>query len=169
MTFDIRAATPGDGRAIAGVQKETHAATYTRWVPDVVEGYDLDLAAENWARSATAEGSHVTVAEENGTVVGFCMSGPARGEGVEGAGEVYAIYVRPASHGTGIGRALMADALGWLADRGYPECVLWVAEPSTRTRRFYESLGFVLDDGVTEPWRNGLMTVRYRRPLVLVQ
>lgn len=178
MTFEIRHAAPGDGHAIAEVQKETHAATYTRWVPDIVDGFDLERSAANWARDATAESGHLAVAEENGaekgtengTVVAFCASGPARGDGVEGAGEVYAIYVKPAAHGKGIGRALMADALAWLAARNYPECILWVAEPSTRTRRFYEHVGFVLDEGegATQPWR-GLMAVRYRRPLPLVQ
>ena len=58
----------------------------------------------------------------------------------------------------------MADALGWLAGAGYSECVLWVAEPSTRSRQFYEQVGFVLDEGATDEWR-GVATVRYRRPL----
>lgn len=170
MTFEVRKATPADGRAIAEIHRETHAATYAQWVPDIVDDYDLERSAENWARTATAGSGHLTVAEEAGRVLGFCVSGPARGEDVEGAGEVYAIYVRPDTHGRGVGRALMSDALAWLAGRDHPECILWVAEPSTRTRRFYEYVGFVLDEGegATEPWR-GLMTVRYRRPLALVQ
>ncbi|WP_203931833.1 GNAT family N-acetyltransferase [Virgisporangium ochraceum] len=165
MTFEIRSATPADGRAIAEVHKETWADTYSRWIPDVMDGYDLDRSTENWAGIATQEGSHLMVAEDDNGVAGFAVSGPARGEGVDGAGEVYAVYVRPSRHGKGIGQALMADALGWLAAAGYPECILWVAEPSTRTRRFYEHVGFVLDEGVTEPWRS-ITTVRYRLPLV---
>jgi L-amino acid N-acyltransferase YncA len=164
VTFEIRAATPHDGRAIAEIHKETWAATYTRWIPDAVAGYDVERSAENWARSATDDGSHLMVAEEAGSLLGFAASGPARGDDVDGIGEVYAIYVKPDRHGTGVGRALMADALGWMAGAGYPECILWVADPSTRSRRFYEMVGFRLDEGVTAPWR-GLLTVRYRRSL----
>jgi L-amino acid N-acyltransferase YncA len=166
VTFEIRPATSADGRAIAEVHKETWAATYTRWIPDVVAAYDVDRSAENWAREAAAGSGRLMVAEEAGRVVAFAASGPARGDDVDGAGEVYAIYVRPDRHGRGIGRALMADALGWMAGLGQPECILWVVEQSTRSRAFYESVGFRLDEGpgATEPWR-GLMTVRYRRPL----
>jgi L-amino acid N-acyltransferase YncA len=163
-TFEIRPATPADARAVAEVHRETWADTYTPWIPDVMDGYDLERSTENWAGIATQEGSHLVVAEEAGRVLGFAVSGPARGDGVDGAGEVYAIYVRPSLHGKGIGQALMADALRWLAAAGHPECILWVAEPSTRSRRFYEHVGFVLDEGATEPWRS-IMTVRYRRPL----
>ena len=164
MTFEIRPATAADGRAIAEIHRETWAATYTQWIPDVVDGYDLERSAEGWAREATAEGGRLTVAANDGGVIGFAASGPARG--VDGAGEVYAIYIRPARHGQGVGSALMADALGWMAGLGHPECILWVAEPSTRSRAFYEHVGFRLDEGegATEPWR-GLMTVRYRRPV----
>jgi L-amino acid N-acyltransferase YncA len=166
VTFEIRPAAPGDARAIAEVHRETWAATYTRWIPDLLDGYDLDSSAANWSRIATADGSRLMVAEDAGTVIGFAVSGPARGDGVDGAGEVYAIYVRPDRHGTGIGRALMADALEWMTGLGHPECILWVAEPSTRSRTFYEYVGFRLDDGegATEAWR-GITTVRYRRPL----
>jgi len=101
-------------------------------------------------------------------VIGFAASGPAREEEVNAdaadAGAVYAIYVVLQRHSEGIGQALMADALGWLAAAGYAECVLWVAEPSTRSRRFYELLGFTLDEDAVDDWR-GLAIVRYRCPL----
>jgi len=35
---------------------------------------------------------------------------------------------------------------------------------NTRSRRFYELIGFDLDEGVTDDWR-GIATVRYRRRL----
>lgn len=162
MTLTFRPAVADDGRAIAEIHRDTWADTYTRWIPDVVDGYDIGRSTENWSRYATADGNRLTVAENDGAMLGFACSGPARD--VEGAGEVYAIYIRPERHGEGIGRTLMADALEWMADLGRPECILWVAEPSVRTRAFYERVGFVLDEGVTEPWR-GIMTVRYRRPL----
>jgi L-amino acid N-acyltransferase YncA len=165
VTVTLRPALPEDGRAIAEVHRTTWAATYTRWIPDVVDDYDIEQQAAAWARGATAEGRHLAVAVDAGaTVIGFAASGPARGDDVAGCGEVYAIYVLPHRHGRGVGRALMADALGWLAAASYPGCILWVAEPSLRTRRFYERVGFALDRGATDEWR-GLATVRYRRRL----
>ena len=94
---ELRPARPADGRAIAEVHRTTWAATYSRWIPDVVDDYDLDQHAAAWARGAAAKGRHLTVAVDGEAVVGFAASGPARGDDVERAdragrtGEVYAI------------------------------------------------------------------------------
>jgi GNAT superfamily N-acetyltransferase len=164
MTFEIRLATAADVGAIVDVQRETWAATYTQWVPNVMDDFNLDRSTANWSGWVAATNNHLVVAAEKGVVVGFAGSGPTDADGPEGAGQVYAIYVRPDRHGKGIGKALMADAFGWLAERGHPECVLWVAEPSTRSRGFYERQGLALDEGVSQPWRT-ITIVRYRRPL----
>jgi L-amino acid N-acyltransferase YncA len=164
MTFEVRLATPDDVAAIVGVQKETWAATYTRWVPNVMESFSLERSTANWANWVAATTNHVAVATEEGVVVGYVASGPTDADGPEGAGQVYAIYVKPDRHGGGIGTALMSDAVGWLAERGHGECVLWVAEPSTASRAFYERVGFTVDEGVSQPWRT-ITLVRYRRPL----
>ena len=164
MTFEIRLATADDVDAIVEVQRETWAATYTQWIPDVMSDFSRDRSTANWVTRVAATTNHVAVAAEEGVVVGFAASGPADADGPEGAGQVYAIYVKPARHGEGVGKALMADAFGWLAERGHPECVLWVAEPSTRSRAFYERVGFTEDKGVSQPWRT-ITIVRYRRPL----
>ena len=161
----LRPARPEDGRAIAEVQRTTWAATYTPWIPDAVAAYDVERSAANWADAATREGRHVTVAVDgDDTVIGFAASGPAINDDEAGSGAVYAIYVHPERHSLGIGQALMADAMSWLADAGYPECVLWVAEPSIRSRRFYEQVGFTWDESAKDEWR-GLAIVRYRHPL----
>jgi GNAT superfamily N-acetyltransferase len=50
----------------------------------------------------------------------FVSYGPARDEDADStrAGEIYAIYLVPAAWDAGIGRQLMAAALGHLARRG---------------------------------------------------
>jgi L-amino acid N-acyltransferase YncA len=162
---ELRPAEPGDGRAIAEVHRTTWAATYTQWIPDIVDRYNLEERAADFSRAATSDRAHLMVAVDDGVVVGFAASGPATGDdGDDGTGAVYMIYIDPQLHGQGIGQALMADALGWLAGNGYGECILWVAEQSTRSRRFYEEVGFTLDEGAADEWL-GLATVRYRRPL----
>ncbi|WP_238010614.1 GNAT family N-acetyltransferase [Dactylosporangium sp. AC04546] len=159
----IRPAAPADGRGIAEVQRTTWAATYGEWIPDVVAEYDVDASAANWAGAAARPDRHVTVAVDGDRVIGFCASGPDEDRSELGA--IHAVYILPEAHGRGIGGRLVADALAWLAERGHGECVLWVAAPNTRSRRFYEHAGFILDegDGATDTWR-GLPVVRYRRP-----
>ena len=85
MTFEIRPATPADGRAIAEVHKETWAATYTPWIPDVIDGYDLERSAENWARTAHGRAAATSRSpRRTATCSAFAVSGPARGDGVDG-------------------------------------------------------------------------------------
>lgn len=164
MTFEIRVASADDVGGIVDTHRETWAATYTQWVPDVMDDYSLERSTANWEQWVAATTNHVAVAVEEGAVVGFAACGPADTDGPEGAGQIYAIYVRPEHHGRGSGTALMADALDWLAEQGHAECVLWVAEPSERSRAFYEHVGFTLDEGEVQPWRT-ITIVRYRRPL----
>jgi GNAT superfamily N-acetyltransferase len=164
----IRPAVPADGRPIAEIHRTTWAATYTRWIPDVVAGYDVERSAAGWAAATAQTDRRVAVAVDGDRVVGFAASGPAEPDSLAPdddptrTGEVYAIYVDPAWHGRGVGARLIADALDWLAADGRAQCVLWVAEPSARSRRFYEHVGFVLDEGAVKDWRS-LAVVRYRR------
>jgi GNAT superfamily N-acetyltransferase len=76
--------------------------------------------------------------------------------------ELYAIHVDPAYLGTGVGRALMADALPRLGDRA----VLWVLEQNARARRFYERGGWEFDGTTREEPMGGVPTrqLRYARP-----
>ncbi len=57
-------------------------------------------------------------------------------------GEVFALYVLPEYHGTGVGRQLMDAALGALD--AYPKVCLWAVKGNGRAVRFYEKCGFHL-------------------------
>ena len=136
----VRGAVPDDARAIAEVQVETWRAAYTGLMPQsVLDGLDVDQREQWWSRAVVAEGYAVFVAEQDDRVVGFVSVGPCRD--AEGLGELYAIYVRPESWGTGAGLALMEASVDWLAAR-WPEAVLWVAERNPRARSFYERYGW---------------------------
>ncbi|WP_051864524.1 GNAT family N-acetyltransferase [Streptosporangium roseum] len=68
----------------------------------------------------------------------------------------------PAGHmGTGVGRALMDDALPHLG----PRAVLWVLEGNERARRFYEEAGWSADDVTRDAPMGGELThqLRYAR------
>lgn len=81
-------------------------------------------------------------------------------------GELYAIYVDPASWSTGAGRALMGAAVAGLTAAGYERAVLWVLEENARARRFYEIAGWK-PDGTSNPLSSlgGVIETRYARPL----
>ncbi|MFF8971158.1 GNAT family N-acetyltransferase [Streptomyces sp. NPDC014995] len=108
------------------------------------------------------------VAEQAGEVVGWAAHGPYR----EGAhrtrdAELYALYVDPARVGTGVGRALLAEAVRRTAARGHRRMYLWVLEENVRARRFYERAGFHAD-GAREPFDvagAAVPEVRYVRDL----
>jgi GNAT superfamily N-acetyltransferase len=93
-------------------------------------------------------GAQVMVAEESGRIVGVAGAGPARDSDLGSrAGELYALYVAPASWGGGHGTALHQEAIRHLAKGGFDRAVLWVLEGNERARRFYESRGWVDEGG----------------------
>jgi ribosomal protein S18 acetylase RimI-like enzyme len=158
----LRPAEAADGGVIARIQLAAWRATYGHLNPAMVDGLDLERTTENWARAAVDATHRLRLAEYDGTRVGYAFSGSADGE-ADGVGELDAVYLLPSAQGLGVGRLLVEDALTGLADAGYAECVLWVADQNTHARGFYQHLGFRPDTG-RDIWR-GLPVVRYRRLL----
>ncbi|HEX2223261.1 MAG TPA: GNAT family N-acetyltransferase [Thermoanaerobaculia bacterium] len=91
-----------------------------------------------------ASSSRAWLAEEDGLPVAFAMADA-------GQATVFAMFVRPAYEGRGLGRALMREAENWLFSEGCPE--IWLltgSEPSLRAHGFYAHLGWHragLEDG----------------------
>jgi ribosomal protein S18 acetylase RimI-like enzyme len=106
----------------------------------------------------------LTVAEDGGEIVGFTYVGPSE---TENAAELYGIHVTPELVGTGLGRDLMADALGRLAEFEAERVVLWVLEANERARRFYDRGGWVPDGATRTEAVNGepVRQLRYTRVL----
>ncbi|AGS72764.1 GNAT family N-acetyltransferase [Streptomyces collinus] len=125
-------------------------------------------AERHRARFGQGDGAVVNlVAERDGEVVGWAAHGPYRDDvaGRTGDAELYAIYVDPARTGTGVGRALLAEAVGQCAR--YSCMRLWVLKENASARRFYERAGFHAD-GAEEPYDvDGVPVpeVRYTRSL----
>jgi GNAT superfamily N-acetyltransferase len=99
--------------------------------------------------------------------MGFAAAGPARDGGLEGLGEIHAIYLLREAWSQGLGRALMAQALAGLREAGFPAAVLWVLERNARGRRFYEAGGWQLSGAPRTIWQDGiaLREVQYRLDL----
>lgn len=158
----LRRAEAADGGAIARIQLAAWRATYGHLNPAMVDGFDLERTTHNWARAALDPTHRLQLAECDGTTVGYALSGPAEGE-ADSIGELDAVYLLPSAQGLGVGRLLVEDALTGLAEAGYAECVLWVADQNAYARTFYQHLGFRPCSG-RAIWR-GLPVVRYRMAL----
>lgn len=162
MTSIVRAAMPADAPAIGEVRDASWRATYERLLPPgVLDGGNSARWAEQRAEQLRSGSLSAFVAEVDGAVRGYAFYGPCRDEDLPDYGEVYAIYVHPDEWSTGLGRTLLAAAVGTLGAR----VALWVLTDNRRARRFYEIAGFVAD-GASKladlPGDTQLPEVRYR-------
>lgn len=163
----VRLAGADDADAIGRIQVESWRAAYTGLMPDAtIAGFDVESRQRLWRGwfERPWPGSVVFVAEDEGRVVGFANSGPCREEA--GAGELYAIYVLPASWGIGAGRALIRRTEDWLRSSGFREAVLWVLQGNERGERFYRAAGWEQDGRKDDTFQGASVTeLRYRKRL----
>lgn len=147
MTLEIRRAVPADSEGIADVHVRTWQHAYRGLMPqDVLDGLDIGERAERWRRILTGEigearGSN-WVATDDGQVIGFSTSGPARDDAPPHPHELYALYLAPERHGSGAAEPLIRAAI-----EDHP-AYLWVLNGNARAIRFYEKAGFALDGAV---------------------
>ena len=144
----IRAATPEDVDAIAGVHVRTWRHAYQGLLPQsLLDGLDPERRASDWRRALAASSpACVQVAtDEGGVVVGFVATGPDRED--DRRGEVYAVHVDQSAQGRGYGRVLLSAAEADLLGRGFDEAILWVLDGNEPAMRFYEASGWLFDGG----------------------
>jgi GNAT superfamily N-acetyltransferase len=137
----IRRGAPDDADALARLHVDVWDDAYTRLMPEEILDERRDKVAERadrW-RDILAEEKATWLAEDPDGLVGFSGSGPARDNDVDIDLELYALYVRASHYGTGVGYALLEQAIG---DRA---AYLWVLAGNDRAIRFYERQGFRLD------------------------
>jgi GNAT superfamily N-acetyltransferase len=149
----IRAAGPDDAGRIAEVNVRSWQAAYAGIVPDgILDGMAVEPSRLVWlGRIADLGQRTLFVAELDGRVEGYALSGPARDHDLPDlAGEVYAIYVDPPVQGRGLGRALLDTASEELRAAGFEPLVLWVLTANAAGRGFYQACGW-RPDGETRP------------------
>jgi GNAT superfamily N-acetyltransferase len=166
----VRLMTEGDIRAVSEIRVTGWQAAYQGMVPqDYLDALSVDDDAA-WRRERFHQLGDLIinfVATEAGNVTGWACLGPYRGqESAEApkAGELYAIYVRPALIGTGVGQELIRAVHQRAAADGYRTLYLWVLRDNARARRFYESAGYAADGAAKEDDFAGtpVSEVRYR-------
>ena len=119
-----------------------HWKCWQETYPGLVSQAYLDkFTLEKSEERAVQWRDNILVAKEGDRVIGFVGYGN-HGPEEPDVGEVYALYVLPEYHGTGVGRQLMDAALEKLA--AYPNICLWAVKGNGRAVRFYEKYGFRL-------------------------
>ena len=76
----------------------------------------------------------------------------------EDSAEIVAIHSLPVSWGTGLGHAMLTEALKQIGDR---PVILWAFKENARARRFYEKHGFRWDGSERVSEFDGALEVRY--------
>lgn len=173
-----RPADPGDGAAIAAVQRRAWRRSYRGLLSDrFLDDLDFSYLGAYWAGRASVSPTprhRLLVAGPRGEVHAAVDLGPSRDsgaalgpDGLPVIGEVRSLYVDPSLHGRGLGSSLLATAVHELEAQGCPEAVLWVVEGNAPARRLYERWGWRADGGrkVTPVADEELVEVRYRRVL----
>jgi GNAT superfamily N-acetyltransferase len=167
VTVVLRAATDDDLTDVGELHFRSRLAAYSGFVSvDALTAMPPGALVDYWVERWRYErGDHqLTVAAADGTVVGFTYLGP---DEEPAAGLLTAIHVDPDRVGSGVGWALMRDAVAKLAAGGWRRAVLWVLTGNARARRFYERAGWA-PDGVEREDHIGTALVhqmRYSRPL----
>ena len=136
--------TDAEIKGKAYVHRKAWQETYT----GLIDRRYLDaMTLEKYERLAYRWRENVLIAKEGERVIGFCSYGKCRDDDLPDAGEITAIYVLAAYHGTGAGRVLMEAGLGEL---DYPRTAVWVLRENGRAVRIYEKLGFRFDGSEKE-------------------
>ena len=157
----LRAPGPQDADGIAWVQIQGWRETYAHLLPGRFYD-DTELAArrKRWEQWLTAEPvpPRLRVADEGGQLVGFAFAGPALDEDPARELQLFAIYVRPSHHGTGLGARLLEAVIGDAPAQ------LWVAKDNPRAHAFYRKHGFSPDGHeIADPDLDDLAEVRLVR------
>ena len=87
-------------------------------------------------------------------------SGMLAWQQTEDGAEIVAIHTLPESRGTGLGHAMLTEALSQI---GNQPVFLWAFKENTRARRFYEKHGFHWDGSERISEFDDALEVRYTR------
>jgi ribosomal protein S18 acetylase RimI-like enzyme len=152
----VREADPEDAGAVAGVHVRAWQAAYRGLMPDEwLDDLTVERRTETWTGILTeSAGKGTTLVGDDGPagVVGFCsVQLPSRDEDAgPSTAEISALYIEPSRWRSGIGRALLGEALTRLRAAEWEDVTLWVLAGNASARAFYERFGFAPDGAEVE-------------------
>jgi GNAT superfamily N-acetyltransferase len=146
--WNLRGASPDDSEAVAALHVACWAETYRGLLPDaMVDAMNVPDRTIQWQRALERRADvQVVLAEDAaGHLLGFASGGPARGQALGAAQEVYAIYLLRRVQRQGLGRALLRSLAAHLALKSLTPAALdlglWVLRDNAPARAFYERMG----------------------------
>lgn len=131
------------------------AVSFRAAFADFVSQQTVDACAQEDNCAAMLEGiyrkgkMHFLIGENSGML---CW------QETESSAEIVAIHSLPESWGTGLGHAMLTEALTQIGER---TVFLWVFKENKRARRFYEKHGFRWDGTERVSEFDGALEVRY--------
>ena len=154
----IRTAVPEDAEAVVRIYIES----WNEGFGDLMPRREVDAKlTSRWRADLMQPTDRWWVGERDGTIVGFAGIGPSWDPIDPGIGELDTIAVDPPHWRTGVGRALMSQALQYLVSDGYAEGVVWTLARYPEGAGFYLATGWSLMGAV----RSGGGQVCYGRQL----
>lgn len=145
----LRRASVEDAPAVALVAQASFLATFAGILsgPDILSHLSAKSDPATFARWGADPEAVLTLADhiDGAAPVGYTLLTPPEevGETRTGDIELRRIYTLATMHGSGLGRALLAQAVADARDRGAQRMLLGVFAGNVRARRFYEKEGFV--------------------------
>ena len=167
----IRNATPEDALEIAQIHVKTWQCAYRGQIPDsYLDSLSIVERSAKWKEQLThpQSGLHASVAELDGTIIGWCTFGVNTDvDAAKEWGELHALYIDSEYIGKGVGSQLMDEVVRTLRKDGYTKATLWVLDTNQNTRRFYERRGWKIEGGVKDEPKADffLHEIRYIRDL----
>lgn len=136
----IRPVRNTDAESLGRVHAQCWHETYDHlFSPDALQSLSAKRLADMWSQwSELGEEYLQFAALQDGEIIGFASSGPARDEDAPAERELYTLYLLKAFQGTGTGQQLF-DAVTTADEPLY----LWVAEDNPRARAFYKRNGLL--------------------------
>ena len=137
----FRLATEKDLRSLAIMHVQAWREAYRDLMPNaVLAALDPTKREATW-RQVLHQGTRVTLALLEASVVGFMGCGERRHPTLPADGEIYGLYVLERAQRQGVGRELFLKRLGLLARKRFNSAALWVFEKNARARSFYDAMG----------------------------
>jgi GNAT superfamily N-acetyltransferase len=169
MTVSIRGVEREDAAALAALHVAAWLAAYRGLMSDeFLDEISVEQRKVRWTeRLSGDELPPVRVAVRDGVVVGFCIvATPSRdGDTGDDCAEIVALNVTPDAWRSGVGNALINDALDRFRRDGWRVASLWVVDGNERAEEFYKRFGFEFDGASTVHEASGAREVRMRRTL----
>lgn len=172
MGLQIRDVGREDAAGLAAVHVAAWMAVYRGLISDsFLDGLHVQEWKARWSeRLGEDELPPVRVAVRDNTIVGFArLAIPSRDQDAdEGVAEVAAINVSPDAWRSGIGTALMQDALKRFRRENWRAATLWIVDGNQRAEAFYKRLGFTFDGAAQAHEAMGATLLRMRLDLTVL-